>query len=60
MNDKQREIIRGGYLVGATETEMAAKAGVPVQEVETYLSWWCDRGCPPGGDDSIREGVGNA
>jgi hypothetical protein len=53
VDDKQRQIVRSGYLAGLTEPEIARAAGTDEASVSTYLTWWCDRACPPGpGDDN--------
>lgn len=39
-------MIRAGYEVGAVPDEIAARAGAELDDVEIYLAWWCDRGCP--------------
>jgi len=46
MTDKARAAIRAAYLDGATVEEIAAAASVSAFDAETYLRWWCDRGCP--------------
>jgi DNA-directed RNA polymerase specialized sigma24 family protein len=46
MTGEQRAAIQAGYLNGLTVPEIAAAARAPADEVETYLAWWCDRGCP--------------
>lgn len=46
MTGKARAAIRAAYLDGAPVEEIAATAGVSLLEAETYLRWWCDRGCP--------------
>lgn len=46
MTDAQRAAIRDGYLAGETLEIIAALAGVPRDDAEVYLRWWCDRGCP--------------
>lgn len=46
VTDEARKIIRVCYLDGATVDEIAREAGVSAHSVETYLLWWCDRGCP--------------
>jgi DNA-directed RNA polymerase specialized sigma24 family protein len=46
VSDKARAAIRGAYLDGAPVDEIASAAGVSLIEAETYLRWWCDRGCP--------------
>lgn len=46
MNEEGRAAIRAAYQDGADVPEIAAAAGVSVDEAETYLRWWCDRGCP--------------
>lgn len=52
VDDRQRQVIRRGYLEGLTEQEMAAGAGADEASVIAYLAWWCDRGCPPGEGDA--------
>jgi DNA-directed RNA polymerase specialized sigma24 family protein len=46
VSDEARAAIRTAYLDGATVDEIARAAGVSLIEAETYLLWWCDRGCP--------------
>lgn len=46
MTGEQRTKIRTEYLDGGTGPECARAAGVTEIEAETYLRWWCDRGCP--------------
>jgi DNA-directed RNA polymerase specialized sigma24 family protein len=46
VTDEARAAIRAAYLDGATVEEIAAAAEVSLAETETYLRWWCDRGCP--------------
>ena len=46
MSDEARAAIRAAYLDGMTAEEIACTAGVSLAEAETYLRWWCDRGCP--------------
>lgn len=46
MNDAARIVIEAAYLDGAAVDEIACSAGVSVVEAETYLRWWCGRGCP--------------
>lgn len=57
MTDENRAAIRAAYLRGDSLEEIAASAGVPVLEADTYLNWWCDRGCPgalPGSKEERR------
>lgn len=46
MTEEGRAAIRAAYEAGADTAEIAAAGGVSVEEAETYLRWWCDRGCP--------------
>jgi DNA-directed RNA polymerase specialized sigma24 family protein len=46
MTDRQRQIIQDAYLDGEAVHEIAERAGVSEFDTETYLRWWCDRGCP--------------
>jgi hypothetical protein len=46
MNDTARAAIRAAYLDGDTIEQIAHVAGVSIFDAETYLRWWCDRGCP--------------
>ena len=46
MTDRDRAAIRAAYLDGDTVEQMASAVGVDPADVEAYLSWWCDRGCP--------------
>jgi hypothetical protein len=46
MTGEARAAIRGAYLDGEPVEKIARRAGVSLIEAETYLRWWCDRGCP--------------
>jgi DNA-directed RNA polymerase specialized sigma24 family protein len=46
MTDEARAAIRAAYLDGEPVDEIARIAGVSLTDTETYLRWWCDRGCP--------------
>ena len=46
MDDRSRAKIEAAYLDGATVDEIATDTGASPYQVETYLRWWCDRGCP--------------
>lgn len=46
MTREARAAIEAAYLDGAPLDEIASTAGVSLTEAETYLRWWCDRGCP--------------
>lgn len=46
MNREARHAIEREYLNGGTAEDIARAAGVSAGEAETYLRWWCDRGCP--------------
>ena len=52
MDSKARAVIEAAYMNGATVDEIAAAAEVDPIEAETYLRWWCDRGCPGAVTDS--------
>lgn len=56
MTDEQRKVVRAGYWAGMTEPEIAVRSGADEISVSAYLSWWCDRGCPPGGHGEAPEG----
>ena len=45
MTSEARAAVRAAYLDGMTVEETARAAGVSLAEAETYLCWWCDRGC---------------
>jgi hypothetical protein len=47
-----RTAIKRAYLDGASIDEIACAAGVAADRAETYLRWWCDRGCPGAEKDS--------
>lgn len=51
MNERQRNAVEHAYVAGATEQETADALGISVEEVDAYLSWWCDRGCPGAWED---------
>jgi hypothetical protein len=46
MSGEAQAVIRAAYLDGEPVEEIARKARVSLIEAETYLRWWCDRGCP--------------
>jgi hypothetical protein len=43
---QQREIIRRCWHAGYADEEIADRARVTMAELDIYLNWWCDRGCP--------------
>jgi hypothetical protein len=49
MDEAQRKIIRAGFWAGLSEHEIADHSGVDLAEVDVYLGWWCNCGCPLGG-----------
>ena len=46
MTGEQSAALRAAYLAGDTTPEMVEATGVDADEIETYLTWWCSRGCP--------------
>ena len=46
MTREQHAAIRAAYLAGDSTEQMVAATGADADEVETYLTWWCSRGCP--------------
>lgn len=49
MTGTDREVIRLGFQNGQTAAQIADQYQLSKDDVEIYLAWWCDRGCPESG-----------